>query len=75
MKTDVLIIGGGPAGLSAGLTARSFGLDVTVIDENPKIGGSLLNKLISSLALSSTGAESGALTLPINFLNLQSRKK
>ena len=44
MKTDVLIIGGGPAGLSAGLTARSLGLDVTVIDENPKIGGQLIKQ-------------------------------
>jgi flavin-dependent dehydrogenase len=31
-QTDVIIIGGGPAGLAAGLAARRKGLDVTVVD-------------------------------------------
>jgi len=36
---DVVIIGGGPAGLSAALYAKRFGLNVAVITE--KVGGSL----------------------------------
>ncbi len=30
--TDVLVIGGGPAGLAAAIAARMKGLDVTVAD-------------------------------------------
>ncbi|MCS0673653.1 NAD(P)/FAD-dependent oxidoreductase [Cytobacillus firmus] len=41
MKTDVLIIGGGPAGLSAAIETASRGLDVTIVDEASKLGGQL----------------------------------
>jgi len=34
-STDLLIIGAGPAGLSAALTASSGGVSVTLVDENP----------------------------------------
>ncbi|MDI6839801.1 MAG: NAD(P)/FAD-dependent oxidoreductase [bacterium] len=44
MKTDILVIGGGPAGLSAAITAKSLGTDVIVVDENPKIGGQLIKQ-------------------------------
>lgn len=33
--TDVLVIGAGPAGISAALTAASGGVRVTLVDENP----------------------------------------
>jgi thioredoxin reductase/bacterioferritin-associated ferredoxin len=39
MSCDLLIIGAGPAGLCAAVTARRGGLSVTVIDENPTPGG------------------------------------
>jgi flavin-dependent dehydrogenase len=32
LQTDVLVIGGGPAGLAAAIAARSKGFDVTVVD-------------------------------------------
>ena len=38
---DVLVIGGGPAGLSAALEAAKTGVDVMIVDENPVLGGSL----------------------------------
>jgi len=38
---DVAVIGGGPAGLSAALTAAKAGASVTLIDDAPELGGSL----------------------------------
>lgn len=42
---DVVIIGAGPAGLSAAIACRESDLDVLVIDEFPKVGGRLLGQL------------------------------
>lgn len=42
---DVLIIGAGPAGLSAAVTCAEKGLDVLVIDEYMMAGGRLLGQL------------------------------
>lgn len=39
MKTDVLIVGAGPAGISAALYARRGGLDVTVVTKGIETGG------------------------------------
>lgn len=44
-KNDVVIIGAGPAGLSAAIQCRENGLSVTVLDEFPKPGGRLLGQL------------------------------
>ncbi|MBE7220861.1 MAG: (2Fe-2S)-binding protein, partial [Caulobacteraceae bacterium] len=41
---DVLVIGGGPAGLSAALSAAEIGARVILCDENPGFGGSLLDE-------------------------------
>ena len=38
---DVIVIGAGPAGLSAALTAADEGADVLLVDEMPRPGGSL----------------------------------
>jgi sarcosine oxidase subunit alpha len=38
---DALVVGGGPAGLSAAIAAAELGLDVLVVDEQPRLGGSL----------------------------------
>jgi len=43
--TDVVIIGAGPAGLSAAIECRENDLEVTVIDEFPSAGGRLLGQL------------------------------
>ncbi|WP_417828070.1 sarcosine oxidase subunit alpha [Thalassospira sp.] len=44
LHTDVLIIGAGPAGLAAALSAARAGSRVTLVDENPEAGGSLLSE-------------------------------
>jgi len=37
---DVLVIGAGPSGLAAGLAAADAGVDVVIVDENARAGGS-----------------------------------
>ena len=41
-KTELAVIGAGPAGLTAALTAAQAGVQVTLIDEYPKPGGQYL---------------------------------
>ena len=38
---DVLVIGAGPTGMTAAYTAAQAGLEVTLVDENHQLGGSL----------------------------------
>ncbi|MEW6686491.1 MAG: NAD(P)/FAD-dependent oxidoreductase [Candidatus Edwardsbacteria bacterium] len=42
--TELLIIGGGPAGLMAALSASEYGVDITLIDENDRLGGQLIKQ-------------------------------
>ncbi len=42
--TDVLVIGGGPAGLKAALIAANAGAEVAIVDENPFLGGQLIKQ-------------------------------
>src|SRR6478672_2053105 len=41
IKTDILIVGGGAAGMSAALAASEKDVDVTVVDDNPLPGGQI----------------------------------
>lgn len=41
MTHDILIIGAGPAGMSAAMTARQLGLKVVLLDEQPRAGGQI----------------------------------
>ncbi len=43
LHTDVLVVGGGAAGISAALVAARSGARVVLVDENPEMGGSLLS--------------------------------
>jgi sarcosine oxidase subunit alpha len=40
-KTELAIVGAGPAGLSAALTAAKFGIQSVILDEQPRPGGRL----------------------------------
>src|SRR5712691_1743318 len=41
---DVLVIGGGPAGLAAAVEAAGTGLSVCVVDERPTFGGQIFKQ-------------------------------
>lgn len=43
-KFDLLIVGAGPAGLSAAVTAARHGLEVAVVDEQHQIGGQIFRR-------------------------------
>ncbi|MEM3736485.1 MAG: FAD-dependent oxidoreductase [Candidatus Bathyarchaeia archaeon] len=43
-ETDLAVIGGGPAGLSAAIYGARLGLNVVLIDENPTLGGQLVKQ-------------------------------
>lgn len=40
-ETDLLIVGAGPAGMAAAVTARRYGLSVRVVDDQPAPGGQI----------------------------------
>ncbi len=44
VETDVLVIGGGPAGMSAAINAGKYGAKVLLVDENPFLGGQLVKQ-------------------------------
>ena len=48
MTHDVIVIGAGPAGLSAALTAASLGLKTALIDEQPRPGGQIYRNVAAA---------------------------
>jgi sarcosine oxidase subunit alpha len=57
---DVLVVGAGPAGLSAALAAAASGAKVIICDEQPEFGGSLLSEPASSQATDSHTSDAHA---------------
>ena len=43
-KIELLIIGAGPAGLAAAIEAVRAGASVTILDENPRVGGQIFRQ-------------------------------
>lgn len=39
--TEILIVGGGPAGIAAAVAAADGGKQVTIVDDNPRLGGQI----------------------------------
>jgi sarcosine oxidase subunit alpha len=54
LHCDVLIVGGGPAGLAAALTAGRGGASIVVVDETSEMGGTLLSE--PSVGIDGNGA-------------------
>ncbi|MFC5825474.1 2Fe-2S iron-sulfur cluster-binding protein [Nonomuraea insulae] len=46
LHCDVLVVGGGPAGLAAAVAAGRDGARVILLDEQPRLGGDLLNSRV-----------------------------
>jgi sarcosine oxidase subunit alpha len=44
IHTDILIIGGGPAGLAAAITASKYGKSVVLMERDPHLGGQLIKQ-------------------------------
>jgi NAD(P) transhydrogenase len=61
---DLLVIGGGPAGVGAATTASTFGKSVALVDSHPQIGGAGINtgtvpsKTLRETALALSGLKS-----------------
>jgi thioredoxin reductase len=58
-KIDLLIVGAGPAGMAAANSARRFGLDVLVVDDQPAPGGQIWRS-VETVAAAPRGAILGA---------------
>jgi D-hydroxyproline dehydrogenase subunit alpha len=52
---DVLVVGGGPAGLAAAASAAEHGVRVGIVDDNPALGGQIWRTGLSSLNSEATG--------------------
>lgn len=59
IKSDIAIIGAGPAGMAAAAEAAGLGLSVTVLDEQPRAGGQIYREVdrVSSLRGDILGAD------------------
>ena len=44
-RVEVLVVGGGPAGLTAAVEAARAGAEVVIVDENPRPGGQIYRQL------------------------------
>lgn len=42
--TEIFVVGGGPAGLSAAIVAAELGANVLLVDDNPDLGGQLIKQ-------------------------------
>ncbi len=45
LRTQVGILGAGPAGMAAALELRALGVDVTVVDEGQRPGGQIFRQV------------------------------
>ena len=77
LQTDVAIIGGGPAGLAAALSAREAGANVIVLERDRELGGILQQCIHNGFGLHYFGEEltgpeySGRFVDEINAANIE----
>ena len=69
MVLDLIIVGAGPAGVSAAIEARAQGLSVLVLDENPAPGGRIWQALDTRGAQERDDTDAEALQILQAFLN------
>jgi len=50
-EVELVIIGGGPAGVCAAIEAAKCGVQILLLDENPKLGGQIYQRLPDSLSI------------------------
>jgi len=50
-EVELVIIGGGPAGVCAAIEAAKCGVQILLLDENPKLGGQIYRRLPDSLSI------------------------
>src|SRR5690348_11043057 len=43
-ERDLVIVGGGPAGMAAAIAARRFGVETTLVDEHGTLGGQIFKQ-------------------------------
>lgn len=44
IKTDIAVIGGGPAGICAAINVAASGAEVILVDRNSQLGGQLIKQ-------------------------------
>ena len=58
-SVDLAVIGAGPAGIEAAVTAAGFGLDVVLLDELPAAGGQVYRAIPGAFPAAAAGAGAG----------------
>lgn len=69
MQDRIVIIGGGPAGLSAGIAAAEMGAPVTIVEKNPFLGGRPIEENYASLTPYLVSAEEAIGDMVTRFMN------
>ena len=49
LETDVLVVGGGPSGINAAIAAKRLGMDVTLLEANGFLGGTLTSVTLGNI--------------------------
>lgn len=68
-KTDIAIVGGGPAGMAAAIEAARAGANVTVIEENERPGGQLFKQIHKFFGSGVHQAGTRGVQIGLNLLN------
>lgn len=65
---EVLVVGGGPAGLEAALWAAKSGASVTLVDQNPRLGGQLIKQTHKFFGSARENAGTRGITIARNLV-------